>query len=165
MVKKLYVAVRHSELKVHIEGCVTGYSPLAGGVITLACKDDKFIIGVLRLIESGVPATALASYPCGPSGPLGEVINLVPTPCRGIPLGGALKAYCLNLNACNQLIRKVLEAKARRLRLAKTNSIWLLEAEIQPKGYLNLRALDEINRKSLETYIIEPVKIPPIIID
>jgi hypothetical protein len=162
MIKILHVIVGRLDLKVDFKECMVGYSGLMEGIVTLACESDRLILAALRLIESGVPATVPASYPCGPGGPLGEVVMHAPAPCNRLPVKGVVRVYCSDPGVCGQLGRAILNTAAPGLRFAKAGNAWILEAKIERGGYLDLSLLERINRKSLEAIIVSPVRIPPL---
>lgn len=159
MVKTLHVATGRPSI--NVKGCVASSSQLVGGVTTITCDDEMLAIAVLSLVESGVPASTPASYTCGPGGPLGEVVNLAPSPCSRTPLTGDLLAYCSDPELCSRLAREAL-AGAKRLRLARLGNAWVLEAKIDRGGYIDLGWLEEANRSSLKTVLVKPERIPPL---
>lgn len=165
MAKTVHLIVDREGLNVNVEKCTLKSSPLISRVVTLTCSDDTLILAVLKLVESGVPATVLASYPCGPAGPLGEVINLAPAPCASVPIKGTFEAYCSDPHVCRQLTWVVFRARARKLEFTRVGNVWMVRAKIAEEGYLDLKTLKRVNSRSLKAIILNPIRVPPLVID
>lgn len=158
--------IRGEQLSFSIElgECTIFSSKLSNDVITLVCNDRQSLIyAVLTLIESGLPASAVASYPCGPSGYLGEVIMHFPERCVKYPANGSMLVYCSSFEVCQDIAHELAESMASYIKFMKIiNEKVALYADMAEGKLINLSIFERINSRGLQAIMIKPIRVPPL---
>lgn len=164
--KVLHVVAGERDLEVDLGECRIKHSNLIKEIVTLTCgRGDNLILAVLKLIEAGIPATSLAAYPCGPSGPLGEIAMYAPKPCSKLPLNGAVKIYCGSSDVCALLGGTFVGSIASRLRFTKLKDAWVLEFIAEKESSIDLGLIERVNKEELRAVMVSPIRVPPLYIN